>query len=182
MDRLAKHEWAVRWVGGVPMSLGDLPGGVVNSDAIASDGTAIVGRSSSASGPEGFLWTPGGGMIGLGDLPGGATRSFAHGTTPGGAPVVGSSVTAGGDAAFLWTPSDGMRPLLDVLQDDYGLDLTGWTLFGAEAISDDGRVIVGNGMNPDGAFVPWVAVLPEPATAVLVLVGLAGVARMARPR
>jgi len=38
----------------------------------------------------------------------------------------------------------------------------------ATAISDDGRVIIGNGINPDGNFEAWRAVLvPEPSAALL---------------
>ena len=41
-----------------------------------------------------------------------------------------------------------MRDLKGVLADDYGLDLSDWTLSVAYGISDHGRTIVGNGINP----------------------------------
>ena len=53
----------------------------------------------------------------------------------------------------------------------YGLDLTGWTLRGAKEISDDGSVIVGTGRNPNGDSEAWLAVIPEPATLILLLMG-----------
>jgi hypothetical protein len=55
-----------------------------------------------------------------------------------------------------------MQSLKDVLVNDYGLDLTGWTLISAQGISDDGRTIAGHGFNPDGYREAWVATIPEP--------------------
>ncbi len=52
-----------------------------------------------------------------------------------------------------------MRNLKQVLENDYGLDLTGWTLTYAGDISSDGNVIVGVGTNPDGDTEGWIAVL-----------------------
>jgi len=46
-----------------------------------------------------------------------------------------------------------------VLVDDYGLDLTGWKLWKATAISDDGLTIVGSGENPNGETEAWIAYL-----------------------
>ena len=53
-----------------------------------------------------------------------------------------------------------MRRLHDVLVDEFGLDLAGWTLTGANDISDGGRVIVGDGINPSGDPEAWMAILP----------------------
>ena len=60
-----------------------------------------------------------------------------------------------------------MRNLVDVLTNDYGLGnaLAGWDLRVAEAISDDGTVIVSFGANPVGNIEAWRAVLvPEPSS------------------
>ena len=67
--------------------------------------------------------------------------------------------------AFVWDQEHGIRFLKDVLETDYGLDLTGWQLVHAADISDDGSVIVGVGYNPDGQVAMWRAVLgdePDP--------------------
>jgi len=48
-----------------------------------------------------------------------------------------------------------MQSLLAILEDDYGIDLAGWTRLSANAISDDGQVIVGQGYNPDGKLEAW---------------------------
>jgi hypothetical protein len=61
---------------------------------------------------------------------------------------------------------------------DLGLDLTGWNLLTAEGISADGQTIVGYGYSPTSSpFVEaWIAVIPEPNTALLVMTGLLGLA------
>jgi hypothetical protein len=63
-----------------------------------------------------------------------------------------------------------MRNLRDVLTSDYGLDVTGWNLTVAAAISDDGQTIVGYGLNPAGNPEGWVATIPEPASAIVLAI------------
>ncbi|MFN2373284.1 MAG: T9SS type A sorting domain-containing protein [Cyclonatronaceae bacterium] len=55
-----------------------------------------------------------------------------------------------------------MRILQDVLEDEFGLDLTGWRLETAEDISADGSVIVGNAINSSGNQVGYRVVLGSP--------------------
>jgi len=66
-------------------------------------------------------------------------------------------------AAFIWDEVGGMKNLKEVLENDYGLDLTGWTLggvvSGATGISADGLTITGRGRNPNGDTEAWIAVL-----------------------
>jgi uncharacterized membrane protein len=149
------------------VSLGDLPGGIEDSIAndVSFDGSIIVGRSSSANGYEGFRWTEAGGMEPLGDLPGGSFTSTPLDVTDDGSTIIGYSHTGisggGGEEAFVWDTVHGMRNLKQVLQTQYGLDLSAWTLSRANAMSADGRVIVGNGI-VNGARRGWVAVLPIP--------------------
>jgi hypothetical protein len=50
-----------------------------------------------------------------------------------------------------------MRDLQKVFAEDYGLDLTGWRLTRASAISGDGDTIAGYGVNPDGNTEAWIA-------------------------
>ena len=70
-----------------------------------------------------------------------------------------------------------MRELQQVLSDvGLGSALAGWALTEATAISDDGLVIVGGGINPSGQYEGWFAVIPEPGTATLLGVGLIGLA------
>jgi len=167
---------AYRWTSaGGMQGLGDLAGGAFNSvpEGISADGSVIIGFSTSASGVEAFRWTESTGMVGLGDLPGGVFQSSANDISADGSVIVGSANSGVSEAVF-WTEADGMRVLQDFLMNELGLDLTGWQLTNAFGISDDGLTIVGRGTNPDGISQGWIAVIPEPATGLLCLLGLAG--------
>ena len=155
---------ASRWVQGVGMvGLGDLAGGGFGGNAfgISADGNAIVGLSAATGGVFAFRWTDpaagGAGMESLGDLPGGSAFSRANGVSADGKVVVGQSVGPNGMEAFVWIEGQGIFALKNMLQNDLGLDLTGWTLEVAQAVSADGRTIVGYGPNPDGNYEGWVA-------------------------
>src|SRR5262245_32489317 len=111
----------------------------------SADGSVIVGQSGSSNGLwEAFRWTAAGGMVGLGDLPGGTFQSFANGVSGDGTIVVGESTTATGPQAFIWDAVNGMRFLTAELEAQ-GVDMTGWRLTSAQAISTDGTTIVGYG-------------------------------------
>jgi len=135
--------------------------------AVSADGQTIVGYSSSVNGTmEAFRWNNLG-MIGLGDLPGGPFQSQAWAVSDDGQVVVGQGTLEGGlfgagqSAAFIWDAAHGMRNLQQVLT-DAGLNLTGWTLSSARAISSDGVTIAGIGINPAGDGEGWIAPLPRP--------------------
>lgn len=149
---------AFRWEDGAMTGLGDLPGGNFQSDARAvnADGTVIVGHSFIQFGIEAFRWENGV-MTSLGDLPGGNIRSEARDVSADGTVVVGRSSSDSGIEAFLWDAGSGIRSLKKVLTDDFGLDLTGWTLTEATSISADGTVIVGKGRSPDNNEEGWIA-------------------------
>ncbi|MCZ6796254.1 MAG: HYR domain-containing protein [Planctomycetota bacterium] len=159
-------EQAFRWTEADGMvGLGDLLGGPDASRGVGvnADGTVVVGLSASTLGTEAFRWTAGGGMVGLGDLPGGSFFSFAFdvsddGSVIGGESNGGGGGPAGGKEAVIWD-AGGVRPLKEVLVDDHGLDLTGWTLFSARAISGDGLTVVGLGFNPAGRQAAWIATI-----------------------
>ena len=90
--------------------------------------------------------------------------------------------------AAMSTADAGRRLIQDLLEIDYGLDLTGWRLDDARDITADGTTIIGFGRNPDGVRQNWMIsglpVVPsmegrqdpnpvsEPATLALVGVGL----------
>lgn len=153
---------AFRWEDNLMTGLGDLPGGTFGSEAyrVSADGLTVVGCGHSDSGTEAFRWKQGV-IMGLGDLPGGSFGSSATDISGDGAIVVGSSETEFGSEAFIWDEDSGMRNLKTVLLDLYGLDLKDWTLKSANGISDDGRVIVGGGINPDGYSEAWMVILPR---------------------
>ncbi len=176
---------AFRWTSEDGMvGLGDLPGTYIMSAAmdISTDGSTIVGVSSGPSGDEAFLWTnEAEGMVGIGDLEGGGFYSEALGVSADGSTIVGTSEILAGYTAFIWDAENGMRALDEVLTAQ-GLDLTGWTLEEARAVSDDGRVIVGQGINPSGQPEGWIAVVPEPSTPLLQGIALILLAVLAAPR
>lgn len=156
-----------RWEDGEMEGLGNLPGGDFEGHALGvdADGSVVIGESNSAQGSQAFRWeATADTMIGLGDLPGGSFFSSAWATSSDGSIVVGYSSTDNGEEAFYWTEEDGMQSLKDVLESDYGLDLTGWTLRGAYGFAQDGSVIIGWGTNPDGSAEAWRATGLFPVT------------------
>jgi uncharacterized membrane protein len=103
-------------------------------------------------------------MVGLGTLPYGDPNYGGQyiSTSANGSIIVGAST----NQAFHWTQKTGMVSLKETLIGE-GLDVNGWTLTSANAISADGFTIVGNGINPSGQSEAWVANLepiPEPLT------------------
>jgi probable HAF family extracellular repeat protein len=154
---------------------GELDSNVVD---VSSDGSIVVGYSPSPqagpAGNEAFRWTASGGTEPLGFLDESEhtiarPSSWAEGVSGDGQVVVGNATVnavASFDRqqAFIWDESHGMRNLRDVLVEDYGLSLAGWGTLRAEAISANGRAIVGFGVNPDGAGEAWLALLTEAPT------------------
>ena len=110
--------------------ISDLPGGIYFSQAndISSDGTVVVGSSSSDEGEQAIVWTNAGGMIGLG-ITGG--QSLAHGASSDGTTVVGWSRNLG---AVRWI--DGNRSVIAGVGNNMARDVT-----------PDGSVIVGGHRN-----------------------------------
>jgi probable HAF family extracellular repeat protein len=130
---------------------------------VSADGSIVVGvkaMDGDSLEAEAFLWTQEDGMTGLGFLSSNHLTSQALDLSDDGTTVVGYSHNdEGGDEAFIWTEENGMRNLKEVLENDYGLDLTGWTLRKANAITGNGNTIVGFGINPDGNAEAWRAVI-----------------------
>lgn len=164
---------AFNWVSGSGMEdpgLGDLPGGPFMSMAEAvsmvspvpdddtnADGRVIVGSGLSGSGIMAMRYQNNV-MRPLGDLSGGTVHSVAKGVSEDGSIIVGFGTDGSGRKAFIWDATNRMRDLKTVLEGDYGLTLTDWTLTEATAISPDGRVIVGYGVT-GGYTKAWRAVI-----------------------
>lgn len=92
--------------------------------------------------------------------------------------VVGTSVGSSGSRAVWWRPGIGMT---DLNLDFASVVPAGWTLWEARDITPDGRFILGTARNEFGvnqAFV--IDTVPEPASLVAVLVGLAALRRRKR--
>lgn len=156
---------AFRWTeAGGMVGLGDLNGGGFRSRARGAnfDGSVIVGQGESINGSEAFRWTEAGGMVGLGDLPGGHFQSEALDVSADGSVVVGYGYSANGQEAIRWMegsgPGSGMQSVAELLISD-GVDIGTWYLAVANGVSDDGKVIVGTGINPSGDQEAWMAVV-----------------------
>jgi hypothetical protein len=106
-------------------------------------------------------------MVTLGDLPGGAQPfSYAFGVSADGKTVVGMGT--GEDLlsrAYIWDHQHGLRDLRDVLV-GYGLNLNGWRLAEARAVSMFGRTIAGWGVK-NGHEQAWITRLPPACPADL---------------
>jgi probable HAF family extracellular repeat protein len=163
---------AFRWTQETGMvGLGTVPsGGSIGSFlGISADSTVIVGydHDYNTARTEAFRWTQETGMVGLGTL--GESRYGAGqiSTSADGSIIVGTSA----DEAFRWTQKTGMVSLKETLI-GAGLDVSGWTLMSANAISANGFTIVGDGTNPSGKYEAWIAnVSPEPVPEPLTIVG-----------
>jgi uncharacterized membrane protein len=152
---------AVRWASGVAQALQPLPGEENQPTAEAWDvslsGCIAVGRGTPDSATEGpglpLRWVDN--MVEALDI----QRGLATGVSADGSVVVGGA----GDRAFVWDAIHGLRDLQSVLENDFGLDLTGWTLNLATDVSDDGSTIVGWGDPPDPAIATeaWRVVIPR---------------------
>ncbi|MBI5762966.1 MAG: protein kinase [Planctomycetes bacterium] len=153
--------------------LGDLPGGAIASHTdhfggtLSSDGSTVVGNSTSTSGTEAFRWTALDGMVGLGDGSGGTFFSTAFATTPDGTYVVGmtdtSQTSCSNQEAFRWSQSTGLELLGDAPGGCF------WSL--ATGISADGSVICGVSYNDTGYLASyltmggsWVQIGPNPSS------------------
>jgi len=158
---------AFRWTPVGMTDLGDFPGGVTNSNAhgVSPDGAIVVGYGCPGTFDdythEAFRWTAGSGLVRLGIAPG-LHNSAAYALSADGNVIVGDNKSERTAHALIWDPEHGMRRLEHVLTHDYKLDLDGWRLTTARAISYDGRTIVGSGFNPDGKNEAWIVTFKAP--------------------
>jgi hypothetical protein len=130
------------------------------------DGQVIVGTATVPPSTDFGIptrWTTDGRGTSLPKHPADAQRCQALGVngnaTAESAVVVGSCTTNGNERAVLWR--NGIAQTIEAALSLEGVTVTaGWRLLSAKAASSDGRVIVGNGLNPNGETEAWRAVLP----------------------
>ena len=160
IDLVTLETVAFRWSAGNRMTaLPDFPGGDLYSVAhdVSTDGATIVGVGTESDLTlQACLWRTTGDPIDLGLLPG-WSQSVARAVSGDGTAVVGYGVfDSGASEAFYWSETTGLVSLQDLLEDDCGLDLTGWVLTAAHDVSEDGRTICGRGLH-DGQAESFVA-------------------------
>jgi uncharacterized membrane protein len=122
-------------------------------------------------------------MTGLGFLAGseGPFESTATGVSFDGSIVVGQSKLDLEKEAYIWTAeSSEMRSLRSILEEDLGIDLTGWLFDQPPLISADGGVLLALGTNPEGELEAFVSYVPEPAGGIYA--GIAFLAWLGRRR
>ena len=157
------------WHNGTPVGLGYLSDGTSNPGSyaygISSDGTTLVGTSNLDNGQTvvAVVWRDG--LLTALDMlggPPGAVNSWAYDVSADGRVIVGYryGTSFPEDEATVWFDNSGPQSIKSQLELD-GLDLTGWQLERAHAVSADGRTIVGYGTNPDGKIEAWIAYLPD---------------------
>ena len=174
---------------------------------ISPDGSTIVGVTNLLEqdpfDPQAFRWNQSEGVSILGKLP--LLQyyySTANATCAGGEIIVGRAyppapLVSQPSHAFVWNARNGLRRLEQILELQ-GVELGGWRLTDARAISDDCRLIAGVGTNPSGEIEGWVAtvdfplpaIAPLPATssrlplvaALLLIAGVLAVLRTRRRR
>lgn len=168
-----------RWTaagGTVPLDGFDGAAAQGHSVAISADGSTVGGWGWLNGDAQAWRWTTSGGLEWAGHVAGERPAPWSldtpavYGLTGDGSVAVGRDTIGPGAAkavAFYWERGEALRPLKDVLQSDYGMDLAGWDLHSAAGISPDGRFIVGSGAHPQFGDVAWRAVLPEPAGSAL---------------
>ncbi|MFT3685590.1 MAG: hypothetical protein QM783_11785 [Phycisphaerales bacterium] len=142
---------AFRWTAAQGyQDLGVFPGGTLSvAWDVSPDGAVIVGSSTDGTGAQRpFRWTAAGGMVQIA-TPSNVVGAIAYGVSADGATIVGTCWTSSSSTispspnAFLWRQQSGFVVLPSYL---LGLGvMTNFGLMDAQAVSDDGQVIVGNG-------------------------------------
>ncbi len=164
------------------VGLGFLSGLIVSNyaNAVSADGLTIVGYSS---GSGGWRWTEATGMLPLSTTLSFGSKLIPNDVSREGSVIVGTKVANGTGTAFIWDSTSGTQTLNDFLETSYGLPTNGWSLQSAEGISEDGKIIVGHGINPEGRTEAWLIDLrvPEPSSLLLAITCSCVVARRRRP-
>jgi uncharacterized membrane protein len=168
-----------RWSQGTGTQL--LGPGLANS--ISRDGRIVAGTQ----GLHALRWREGFGTQDLGTMPNAVALSVT-GMSGDGAVIVGSaSVQPPGQSTrpvpFIWTEATGLMSFRTFLNNQ-GIDVGGWSFYELHEISEDGRTIVGFGVNPDSQFTGLIVTvnsLPSPGAAVVFAgAGLVGLNRRRR--
>ena len=148
--------------------------GGLGSVQMSADGKVAVASwqhyHGSSESFRSYRWTEDSGWVSLGSI-----DAKAWAISDDGDIIVGQG-WEGGLGAFIWDEAHGLRPLKDVVEQACGINLDGWQLGSAYDIARDPAgsnyyAIVGTGINPDGFGEAYLAIVPEPATMTLLVLG-----------
>ena len=138
---------AQRWTAGSGVTFLPVPDGTLFSEALAvsSDGLVAVGSANHVA----CYWSQAEGFVRIGPT---GVISTALAVNRDGSVMVGRGniLAGGGTTAFVWTRAGGMQDLVALLKAQ-GVDLSAFlykrfpSLVECTGISDDGKVVVGNG-------------------------------------
>lgn len=121
---------------------------------LSFDGSIAVGYVKDGPKLRAFRWSDASELEFLDEGTAGVDGSYARAVSSNGSIVVGDAIAFGveGTTAWIWTPKTKFVDLKSYLEGDFDLGavLTGWQLLVATDVSANGRVIVGQGVNPDG--------------------------------
>lgn len=143
-----------RWTSATGMQLlsdPDYKGSYVQGQS--ADGGILVGWTETPYGPQAMRWRQSDRMQVIGSADG--TTSQAWGVSLDGNVIVGERTESPlglpiSHRAFIWTPSSGMQNLDQYLKTTGATGMEGWRLQRAVAVSRDGKIIAGQGIDPTG--------------------------------
>jgi uncharacterized membrane protein len=141
----------VIWQDGVPLDVVDANGEPVGEAlAVNPDGSVVVGTGYfTANGSEAWRWTEETGAQPIGFI-GALGAAYAFGVSDDGNVIVGASGFGFNRDAIVWTPESGMVTLAAYLETQDVVVPEGWTFITAGAVSGDGKVIGGWGLDAVG--------------------------------
>ena len=159
---------AYQWENGAVVRLPGYSGQSSTATAVSPDGSIVVGSVGygNSGNQEPYEWTNG--VVTPLSLPSGFTEGSALGVSNDandGPTIVGYISTNGlTSTAFIWNQTDGIQNLEEVLTTYDGLssELKGWTLTQATAITPNGNIIVGIGLDPQRQEEGWIVNLSAP--------------------
>lgn len=142
---------AVIWRDGVPLDLVDATGEPIGEAlAVNADGSVVVGTGYfTETGSEAWRWTAETGPQPIGFI-GTLGTAYAFGVSDDGNVIVGASGFGFNRDAVIWTPDTGMVTLAAYLETQDVVVPEGWTFITAGAVSGDGKVIGGWGLDAIG--------------------------------
>ena len=176
-DTADGYRRAIRWTptGGM-QNLGNLNGAYESqaswANATNASGSIVVGVGKAGGSERAMVWTEQDGMRNLGAF-GGFYGSEATALTLDGSLIVGfgSRVDKDGMVAMAWTSNLEMIDLNTYLTFQ-NIDMSGWVLNFAQAVSADGSVIAGTGtyLGEQRGFLISGLNIPSPASGCLIII------------